>query len=190
MPEYIVIIICIYILALTGILKRPCASMGITLIKTCYVLICVLALSIFQLRIGMEISINLASLVLLFMPGMLTKKTDADSAGIGAIMLISAVAALLKHSGEFYGADSGLLCGLMAGMSAFIYADNPSAAAYAAGSIPLITAAMNAVIALIVSGYASIEIGHDTVAAQLTALCISVVIICIRNLLPKQAETE
>lgn len=190
MPEYIAIIICVYILALTGALKRPCAAMGISLMKACYIMACVLALSIFQLGIGMEISINLGALVLAFMPGLMMRKTAEDSAGIGAVVLISAAVALLKHSGELYGADSGLLCGLMAGMSAFIYGYNPSAAAYAAGTIPLITAALETFLTLIFSGYASVEIGHDIIAAQLTALGISMVIIWIHSLLPKRAGAE
>ena len=89
-----------------------------------------------------------------------------------------------------YGAESGLLCGLMAGMAAFVYADNPSAAAYAVGSIPLITAALDTIITLVISGYASVEIGHDVIAAQLTAISISTVIIWIHGLLPKQAGAE
>lgn len=190
MPEYIAIIICVYILALTGSLKGPCAAMGISLMEACYIMICVLALSVFQLRIGMEISINLGAIVLAFMPGTMMRKTGDDSAGIGAVMLIAAAVALMKHSGEMYGAESGLLCGLMAGMAAFVYADNPSAAAYAAGSIPLITSAMETVITLVFSGYASVEMGHDIIAAQLTAISISTVIIWIHSLLPRQAGAE
>ena len=190
MPEYIAIIICVYILALTGLIKRPCAAMGITLMEACYILMCVIALSVFQLRIGMEVSINLGALVLAFMPGTMMRKTGIDSAGIGAVMLISVAVALMKHSGEMFGADSGLLCGLMAGMSGFVYGDSPSAAAYAAGSIPLITAALDTIITLVISGYASVEIGHDVIAAQLTAISISTVIIWIHGLLPKQAGAE
>ncbi|MBR5292841.1 MAG: hypothetical protein IKU32_08025 [Clostridia bacterium] len=190
MPEYIAIIICVYILVLTGGLKGPLNALGISVLEGCYILLCALALSIFQLRIGMEISINLAALLLTFMPGYMIRKTDTDSAGIGAVMLISLLAALLKDNGELYGADSGLLCGLMAGMSAFVCAGNPSAAAYAAGSIPLISAAMNTFITLIVSGYASVEIEHDIIAAQLIALCISTVIIWVNDLLPKRAGIE
>ena len=190
MPEYIAIIICVYILALIGALKRPCAAMGISLMEACYVLMCVMALSVFRLGIGMEISINLGAAVLAFMPGMMMQKTGADTAGIGAVMLISAAVALMKHSGEMYGVESGLLCGLMAGMAAFVYADNPSAAAYAAGSIPLITSAMETVITLVFSGYASVEMGHDVLLAQLTAVSISTVIIWIHSLLPRQAGAE
>ena len=190
MPEYIAIIICVYILALIGALKRPCAAMGISLMEACYVLMCVMALSVFRLGIGMEISINLGAAVLAFMPGMMMRKTGADTAGIGAVMLISAAVALMKHSGEMFGTDSGLLCGLMAGMSGFVYGESPSAAAYAAGSIPLITAALDTLITLAIYGYASVEIGHDVIAAQLTAISISTVIIWIHSLLPKQAGAE
>ena len=190
MPEYIAIIICVYILALTGLIKRPCAAMGITLMEACYILMCVIALSVFQLRIGMEVSINLGALVLAFMPGTMMRKTGIDSAGIGAVMLIAAAVALMKHSGEMYGAESGLLCGLMADMAAFMYADNPSAAAYAVGSIPLITSAMETVVTLVFSGYASVEMGHDVLLAQLTAISISSVIIWIHSLLPRQAGAE
>ena len=190
MPEYIAIIICVYILALIGALKRPCAAMGISLMEACYVLMCVMALSVFRLGIGMEISINLGAAVLAFMPGMMMRKTGADTAGIGAVMLISAAVALMKHSGEMFGTDSGLLCGLMAGMSGFVYGESPSAAAYAAGSIPLITAALDTLITLAISGYASVEIGHDVIAAQLTAISISTVIIWIHSLLPRQAGAE
>ena len=109
-------------------------AMGISLMEACYIMMCVIALSVFQLRIGMEISINLGAIVLAFMPGTIMRKTGDDSAGIGAVMLIAAAVALMKHSGEMVGADSGLLCGLMAGMSGFVYGDSPSAAAYAAGN--------------------------------------------------------
>ncbi len=190
MPEYIAIIICVYILALTGALKRPFGAMGISLFEVCYTLLCVLALSIFTLRIGVEVSINLGAAVLVFLPGLMAGKGNGGSAGAGAVALISMVIALLKYSGGLYGAASGLLCGLMAGTSAFIYADSPCSAACAAGGIPVITAAVESVLYLVFSGYSTVEIGCEIIAAQLIALSICTIIIWIYSLLPERAGTE
>lgn len=190
MPEYIAIIICIYILAFTGVLKGPCGAMGISIFQLCYVLLCVISLSIFQLGIGVEISINLGAAVLAFMPGLMIEKEKGDSAGVGAVMMISMTIALLKYSGELYGIDSGLLCGLMAGASAFVYAACPSAALYAAGGIPIVSAALESFVALVFSGYAAVEIGHETITAQLIATCMCTVIIWINSLLFHRAGTE
>lgn len=190
MPEYIAIIICIYILAAVGAMKGPCKAMGISLFEVCYVLICTLALSIFQLRIGVEISINLGAAVLICLPGLMMRKDSGKVSGVGAVMLISTVIALLKQSGALYGADNGLLCGLMAGTSAFILWDSPSCAACSAGSIPIITSVLGSFLSLVVSGYASVEIGHDIIVAQLIALSICAVIIWIHSLIPERAPTE
>ena len=190
MPEYIAIIICIGILALTGAVKRPWAAMGLSLFEGCYMLLCALALSVFQLRIGVEVSVNLGAAVLTLLPGLLVKRGMDGSAGAGAAVLISITIALLKHGGGLFGAESGLLCGLMAGASAFIYGDNPSQAACAAGGIPMITAAMESVLALVFSGYAVVEIGHEIIAAQLIALMVCTVVIWVNSLLPERAGAK
>jgi len=191
MPEYIALIICVYILALTGALKRPCAAMGISAFEACYILLCALALSIFQLRVGVEVSINLGAAAMAVLPGIIMKHDGKDSpAGIGTVMLISMITALLKHNGGVYGADNGMLCGLMAGASAFVYGGSPCAAVCAAGGIPLITAGVGSLLSLVFSGYTAFEIGHDTIAAQLIAVSISVVIIWVHSLLPERAKAE
>ena len=191
MPEYIAIIICVCILALTGALKRPCSAMGISVFEACYTLFCVLALSIFQLGIGVEVSINLGAAAMAVLPGFIMKQDRKESsAGIGAVMLISIITALLKRNAGMYGIDNGMLCGLMAGASAFVYWDSPCAAVCAAGGIPLITTGTEAALSLVFSGYTSVEIGHDTIAAQLIAVSISVVIIWVHSLLPERAKAE
>lgn len=191
MPEYIAIIICIYILAFTGALKRPCAAMGISTFEACYILLCAFALSVFQLRIGVEISINLGAAAVVVLPGIVMMRKGMDSsAGIGAVLLISIIIALLKHGGGMYGADSGLLCGLMAGTTAFIYRDGPCSAICAAGGIPLIASVAEAALSLVFSGFTAIEIGHDIIAAQLIAISMSAVIIWIYSLLPERAGAE
>jgi len=190
MPEYIAIIICILILAATGGLKGPCEAAGIKQFGVCYTLLCALALSVFQLRIGVEVSINLGAAALVFLPGALMKKDGGSCAGIGAVMLISAVIALLKLSGGLYGADNGLLCGLMAGASTMILWKTPASAACAAGGIPVITAVMDCMFGILFTGYARVEIGHDTIAAQLIGMCICIGIIWIQSLASQRASAE
>lgn len=190
MPEYIVIIICLYILAAVGMLKGPCEAAGMSLFKGCYALLAAAALSIFQLHIGVEISINLGAAILMVLPAALMAKEGSSSAGAGAVVLISLIAALLKRSGALYGADNGLLLGLMAGMSAMLLWNAPACAACAAGGIPVLAAVADSFISLIFTGYATIEIGHDTIAAQLVALSISVGIIWIHDLAGNRVPTE
>lgn len=189
MPQYIILIMCIYILAATGMLRDPCRTVGIKGFELCYVLLCTLALSIFQLKIGMEASINLGAVVLAFMPGSMMRRGEG-TAGIGTVMLMSIVIALLRGSEKMYGADSGLLSGFMAGATAFILADSPASAAFAAGGIPVVAAVMEAFISLAFSGYVSIEIGHDAIVAQLIALVMSGVILWIRSLMAERADAE
>ncbi len=190
MPEYIAIIICIFVLAATGGLKEPCRAARISLFGVSYILICVLALSVFQIRIGVEISINLGAVVLICLPGMLMKKQNGDTGGVGVVMLIAVIIALLKQRGMMYGADSGLLCGLMAGAAALVLIDNPVCAVCSVGCIPVIASVMGSFLSLALSGYAAVEIGHDTLAAQLIALIICFAIIWIHSLVPQNAPAE
>lgn len=190
MAEYIVLIICILILAATGGLKGPCSACGIKLFGVCYILLCTLALSVFQLRIGVEVSINLGAAVLAVLPCTMIKKGSGGSGEIGAVMLISAIIALLKLSGGLHGTSNGLLCGLMAGASAMILWESPASAACAAGSIPIITSVMDCFFAILLTGYASVEIGHDTIAAQLIALSICVGVIWIYGLASQKASAK
>lgn len=190
MPGYIAIIICIFILAATGGLKAMCGAVGISLFGVCYTLIGALAMSVFYIRIGVEISINLGAAVLICLPGALMKKQNSEAYGVGAVMLTAIMIALLKHRGMMYGADSGLLCGLMAGTSALAMWDNPVCAVCSAGCIPVVVSVIGSFLSLAFSGYAAVEIGHDTMAAQLIALSISFVIIWIRSLQPQSAPAE
>lgn len=189
MPQYIALIICAYILIASGVLTGPCRAMGISRFKLSYALLCTLALSIFQLRVGVEANINLGAVALAFMPGLMVGKGE-DAAGIGTVMLVSVMIALLKYSGEMYGAGSGLLCGLMAGATGLVLSDSPAAAAFAAGGIPLVTAVLEAFIWLTVSGYASVEIGHDTIAAQMIALGMSFAILWVHGFCAEGADAE
>ena len=59
MPEYIAIIICVYILALTGSLKRPCAAMGISLMK--YRLLAFVICTVYAVLSGMMLMITVRS---------------------------------------------------------------------------------------------------------------------------------
>ena len=83
-----------------------------------------------------------------------------------------------------------MLLGLMAGMSAMLLWNAPACAACAAGGIPILAAVADSFISLIFTGYATIEIGHDTIAAQLIALSISVGIIWIHDLAGNRVPTE
>ena len=120
MPEYIVFSICLIILSVTGILKSPCRAVGLSVFELLYMLLCALALSVFDMTLSVELKVNAGAAVMIFLPALLVEETRENQGGaVAALVLFSSVIALVERSGLVYGSDNGLFSALMAGPPCF-----------------------------------------------------------------------
>ena len=71
MPEYIVFSICLIILSVTGVLKSPCRAIGLSIFEMLYMLLCALALSVFDMTLSVELKVNAGAAVMIFLPALL-----------------------------------------------------------------------------------------------------------------------
>ena len=121
MPEYIVFSICLIILSVTGVLKSPCRAVGLSMFEMLYMLLCALALSVFDMTLSVELKVNAGAAVMIFLPALLVEETRENQGGaVAALVLFSSVIALVERSGLVYGSDNGLFSALMAGTSAVL----------------------------------------------------------------------
>ena len=67
MPEYIVFSICLLILSVTGVLKSPCRAVGLSMFEMLYMLLCALALSVFDMTLSVELKVNAGAAVMIFL---------------------------------------------------------------------------------------------------------------------------
>ena len=155
MPEYIVFSICLIILSVTGVLKSPCRAVGLSMFEMLYMLLCALALSVFDMTLSVELKVNAGAAVMIFLPALLVEETRENQGGaVAALVLFSSVIALVERSGLVYGSDNGLFSALMAGCF----------------------------INMASVGYSSLEIGPEVLFSQLAALSMAIVIIWIHSL--------
>jgi len=89
-----------------------------------------------------------------------------------------------------YGAENGVLCGLMAGASSILLSDRPGSGALCACTIPVFTEVVKAFLTLAETGYTSLELGVEVLAAQLIALPVSVGIIWAQGAATRGLRTE
>ncbi len=75
MPEYIVFSICLIILSVTGVLKSPCRAVGLSMFEMLYMLLCALALSVFDMTLSVELKVNAGAAVMIFLPALLVEET-------------------------------------------------------------------------------------------------------------------
>ncbi|MFR3363731.1 MAG: hypothetical protein ACLTV1_02925 [Christensenellales bacterium] len=91
MPEYIVFSICLIILSVTGVLKSPCRAVGLSMFEMLYMLLCALALSVFDMTLSVELKVNAGAAVMIFLPALLVEETRERSGrggcGTGAAFL-------------------------------------------------------------------------------------------------------
>ena len=89
MPEYIVFSICLIILSVTGILKSPCRAVGLSMFEMLYMLLCALALSVFDMTLSVELKVNAGAAVMIFLPALLCRRESRESGrggcGSGAV---------------------------------------------------------------------------------------------------------
>lgn len=130
MPEYIVFSICLIILSVTGVLKSPCRAVGLSMFEMLYMLLCALALSVFDMTLSVELKVNAGAAVMIFLPVLLVEETRENQGGaVAALVLFSSVIALVERSGLVYGSDNGLFSALMAGTSAVLLNESRAAPA-------------------------------------------------------------
>ena len=172
MPEYIVFSICLIILSVTGVLKSPCRAVGLSMFEMLYMLLCALALSVFDMTLSVELKVNAGAAVMIFLPALLVEETRENQGGaVAALVLFSSVIALVERSGLVYGSDNGLFSALMAGTSCCI-----------AAGIPVFSRVVGCFINMASIGYSSLEIGPEVLFSQLAALSMAIVIIWIHSL--------
>ena len=95
MPEYIVFSICLIILSVTGVLKSPCRAVGLSMFEMLYMLLCALALSVFDMTLSVELKVNAGAAVMIFLPALLVEETRENQGGaVAALVLFSSVIAL------------------------------------------------------------------------------------------------
>ena len=165
MPEYIVFSICLIILSVTGVLKSPCRAVGLSMFEMLYMLLCALALSVFDMTLSVELKVNAGAAVMIFLPALLVEETRENQGGaVAALVLFSSVIALVERSGLVYGSDNGLFSALIA------------------AGIPVFSRVVGCFINMASVGYSSLEIGPEVLFSQLAALSMAIVIIWIHSL--------
>ena len=98
MPEYIVFSICLIILSVTGMLKSPCRAVGLSMFELLYMLLCALALSVFDITLSVELKVNAGAAVMIFLPALLVEETRENQGGaVAALVLFSSVIALVEN---------------------------------------------------------------------------------------------
>ena len=91
MPEYIVFSICLIILSVTGVLKSPCRAVGLSMFEMLYMLLCALALSVFDMTLSVELKGNAGAAVMIFLPALLVEETRENQGGaVAALVLLLA----------------------------------------------------------------------------------------------------
>ena len=179
MPEYIVFSICLIILSVTGVLKSPCRAVGLSMFEMLYMLLCALALSVFDMTLSVELKVNAGAAVMIFLPALLVEENRENQGGaVAALVLFSAVIALVERSGLVYGSDNGL----MAGTSAVLLNESRGCACCIAAGIPVFSRVVGCFINMASVGYSSLEIGPEVLFSQLAALSMAIVIIWIHSL--------
>ena len=177
MPEYIVFSICLIILSVTGVLKSPCRAVGLSMFEMLYMLLCALALSVF------DMTVNAGAAVMIFLAALLVEETRENQGGaVAALVLFSSVIALVERSGLVYGSDNGLFSALMAGTSAVLLNESRGCACCIAAGIPVFSRVVGCFINMASVGYSSLEIGPEVLFSQLAALSMAIVIIWIHSL--------
>lgn len=183
MPEYIVFSICLIILSVTGVLKSPCRAVGLSMFEVLYMLLCALALSVFDMTLSVELKVNAGAAVMIFLPALLVEETRENQGGaVAALVLFSSVIALVERSGLVYGSDNGLFSALMAGTSAVLLNESRGCACCIAAGIPVFSRVVGCFINMASVGYSSLEIGPEVLFSQLAALSMAIVIIWIHSL--------
>jgi len=190
MQEYMVLIICMMILLLCGALKTPCMAVGLNTFKAFFILICAAVLSVFNWRVSVEVCINAGAMAMVFVPVILTKGNDSGSGVLSVVVLFAALFAAADSTGWFYGSDNGLLCGLIAGLSSVMLAENPSNAVFSACAVPVFADVAESFMEMASTGYASLEIGTVTLTAQLIAFSIAVTVVWISGLCAAAARAD
>ena len=96
MPEYIVFSICLIILSVTGVLKSPCRAVGLSMFEMLYMLLCALALSVFDMTLSVELKVNAGAAVMIFLPALLVEETRENQGGAVAalVLLLAAIVGL------------------------------------------------------------------------------------------------
>ena len=175
MPEYIVFSICLIILSVTGVLKSPCRAVGLSMFELLYMLLCALALSVFDMTLSVELKVNAGAAVMIFLPALLVEETRENQGGaVAALVLFSSVIALVERS--------GLFSALMAGTSAVLLNESRGCACCIAAGIPVFSRVVGCFINMASVGYSSLEIGPEVLFSQLAALSMAIVIIWIHSL--------
>ncbi len=183
MPEYIVFSICLMILSAAGALRLPCRAAGLSVFGLLYMLLCALALSVFDITLSVELKVNAGAAAMVFLPALLAGKEREEQGGaVAALALFSAVIALVERSGLIYGSGSGLFCALMAGTSAVLLSGSRGCACCIAAGIPVFAKVVDCFIGMATAGYSSLEIGPEVLFSQLAALSMAIVIIWIHSL--------
>ena len=176
MPEYIVFSICLIILSVTGVLKSPCRAVGLSMYEMLYMLLCALALSVFDMTLSVELKVNAGAAVMIFLPALLVEETRENQGGaVAALVLFSSVIALVERSGLVYGSDNGLF-------SALLLNESRGCACCIAAGIPVFSRVVGCFINMASVGYSSLEIGPEVLFSQLAALSMAIVIIWIHSL--------
>ena len=183
MPEYIVFSICLIILSVAGMLKSPCRAVGLSVFELLYMLLCALALSVFDMTLNVELKVNAGAAAMIFLPALLIEGDSEDQGGaVAALVLFSAVIALVERGGLVYGGDNGLFSALMAGTSAVLLSESRGCACCISAGIPVFSRVVGCFVNMASVGYSSLEIGSEVLFSQLAALSMAMVIIWIHRL--------
>ena len=112
MPEYIVFSICLIILSVTGVLKSPCRAVGLSMFEMLYMLLCALALSVFDMTLSVELKVNAGAAVMIFLPALLVLPSFYQTDGVwlaqpisDVISFVVAIVLLTKYIKKFKAAQ-------------------------------------------------------------------------------------
>ena len=158
------------------------AALGVSRFFVAFILICMLCLSRFEIDISPELRLNPGILVIPLSTIRLRAPSNRWPSMWTCVFVFATLSCLAERLVWLYGANNGVLCGLLAGGAGILLEDDQFFALLGVSVIPLAKAAFDTIYELSAMGYGSLDISAPALLnAQILAVIAAVFLQYLRN---------
>ena len=182
MEIYVVLAVCAIIALCTSERANVVAVLGVNRFFAIFVLLSILCLSRFEIDIVPELRLNPGLLVL---PLAVTRFRSNSGKWLNmwsCVLIFAVLSFLAERLGWLYGAENGLLCGMLAGAAIILLDENQYTAFLGISIVPLMKTMLDMFYSQYSMGYSALDFSSSALLnAQILAVTMAAFLVFIRK---------